>query len=349
MKSFAKKIGLPPGELVYIGQEKTEPSKAEHIEYNLDFFTETEVNFKSVTPQIDEHKVHWININGLADLDFIQHVGTYFQLDNLILEDVVNTDQRPKIEFFEDCVFIVLKMLSFNSQTNLIEAEQLSLVLKNNCVVCFQEKKGDVFETIRKRIRNKKGRIRSKKADYLMYALMDAVVDHYFILIDQIAEKIEDADEQIINDPSADLLETIHALKREMIFLKKSTRPMLELVKNLIKEEADFFEEGSEKYLRDVLDHIKQINETLDSYREMISHLFDVYMSVLGHKTNQAMKVLTLIATIFIPLTFIVGVYGMNFEWMPELKWKWGYPLAWLTMLGCTLGSIFYFKKKKWF
>jgi len=243
---------------------------------------------------------------------------------------------------------MVLKMLTFNNESNSIQSEQVSLVLGQNFVISFQEAAGDVFEQIRDRIRNAKGRIRKMSADYLAYALIDAIVDNYFLILEKMGEQIESMEEELIAKPSDKTVRMIHSLKRELIFLRKSVWPLRELISNLEKTESSLITNSTEPYLRDVYDHTIQVIDTVEGFRDMVSGMLDIYLSSISNRMNAVMKVLTIIATIFIPLTFIAGIYGMNFKYMPELGWKWAYPAVWLIMAIVAIVMLIYFKRKKW-
>lgn len=340
------KIGTPPGSLSLVNNTISSPSQTSLIIYDPDSF-ETPIFDIKTSQLLNNKKTSWLNIDGLKDLELIKNLGEKFNIHDLTLEDILNTDQRPKIEFFENYLYVSLKMLTLENDT--ITSKQISLILQNNLVITFQEKPGDIFDNIKDRIKNKLGRIRHKGSDYLLFALLDSVVDHYYVLLDQFGDKIENLEEEAVYDPTDTVRETIHTLKREIIFLKKSVRPIQEMIVHLLKEETPHFKENTQKYIRDLLDHVNQIHETIDSYRELTSHLLEIYLSGMSHKMNQVMKVLTIVSTLFIPLTFIAGVYGMNFKYMPELTWKWAYPATWGIMIIISFLSILFFKKKKWF
>jgi len=285
---------------------------------------------------------------GLHEVEIIEKLGKQFELHSLILEDILHTEQRPKYEDFDKYIFIVLGMLSFNEEIQAVESEQVSLILGANFVISFQERTGDVFEPIRDRIRNAKGRIRKMGPDYLAYALTDAIVDSYFAILEKVGEKIESMEEELVSDPTEKTLHQIHTMKREMISLRRSVWPLREVISGMQKSESSVIKELTEIYLRDVYDHTIQIIDTIESFRDMVSGMLDIYLSSISNKMNAVMKVLTIIATIFIPLTFVAGIYGMNFEHMPELKWKWAYPGVWVVMLVITGIMLTYFRRKKW-
>jgi magnesium transporter len=349
-KMSSSRAGLPPGTLVYIGEKKVENVRITFLDYDEQSFEEKQVpNIEECLKLKDTGTVSWINIDGLHDIELLEKLGKGFELHPLVLEDILNTGQRPKFEDYEKHIFIVLKMLSFSQEYQSVETEQVSVILGPNYVISFQERIGDVFEQIRDRIRNSKGRIRKTGPDYLAYALLDAIVDNYFVILEKLGEKIESMEEEVINNPRERTVQQIHSLKREMISLRKSIWPLRELIGGLQKSESSLIKETTDIYMRDVYDHTIQIIDTIESFRDMVSGLLDIYLSSLSNKMNAVMKVLTIIATLFIPLTFVAGIYGMNFKYMPELQWRWSYPIVWLVMI--TIGGVMlcYFKRKKWF
>ncbi len=350
IKRRSNKSGLPPGTLVHIGEKKTEKVRITILDYDETQLEEKEVKtIEECFPFKDKPTTTWINIEGLHEIDIIEKIGNHFSLHPLLLEDIVNTEQRPKMEDYGEHIFIVLKMLSHDDKANQIKSEQVSLVLGSNYIISFQEGiEGDVFETVRERIRNGKGRIRKMGADYLAYSLMDAIVDHYFFILEKLGERIEDIEDELVTNPSQETLRTIHHLKREMISLRKSVWPLREVLGCLERGESSLIQITTRVYLRDVYDHTIQIIDTMETYRDTLSGILDIYLSSISNRMNEIMKVLTIIATIFIPLTFIVGIYGMNFEHMPELKWRVGYFIVWGIMAIVALGMLFYFRKRKW-
>lgn len=350
IKKSSKKAGLPPGSLVHIGERKTEKPRITIIDYDKAQFQEEEVeNIEECFPFKDTPTVTWINIDGLHQIEIIEKMGRHFNLHSLVLEDIVNTGQRPKMEDFEDYIFIVLKMLYYDKEDDETRAEQVSLILGSNFVISFQEQGGDVFNPIRERIKATNGRIRKMGADYLAYTLMDTIVDNYFVILERLGERIEDIEEDLVMNPTLETLQEIHRLKREMVFLRKSIWPLREVVSGLERGESALIKEKTFIYLRDVYDHTIRVIETVETFRDMVSAIFDIYISSISNKMNEVMKVLTIIATIFIPLTFLAGIYGMNFRYMPELEWPWGYPVALIVMMAVGISMIVYFKRKKWF
>lgn len=348
LSGFSQKAGLPPGTLAYGEEERDEEVKITIIDYDEENFQEKEAEkIEECFPFRDKSTVTWINIDGVHEAEIVKKIGDEFDLHPLILEDIVNTSQRPKFEDFEDYFFIVLRMLRYSEDEGMI-SEQVSLILGSNFVISFQEERGDVFDPIRERIRNGKGRIRKMGADYLAYALMDAIVDNYFVILEKFGEEIELLEDELVTDPTPQTLQTIHDLKRELISLRKSVWPLRELINRLEKEESSLIKDTTRLYIKDVYDHTIQVIDTIESYRDMVSGMLDIYLSSVSNRMNEVMKVLTIIATIFIPLTFLAGIYGMNFANMPELSWSWGYPVVLLVMLAIGVLMLMFFRRKGW-
>jgi magnesium transporter len=349
-KRMSKKAGLSPGTLVHIGKKKIEKVGIRLIDYDEGQLQEKEPKaIEECFPFKDLPTVTWVNIDGLHDIQIMEKVGKHFNLHPLVMEDILNTEQRPKIEDFDDYIFIVLKMLYCDEGDDEIQAEQVSIILGSNFVLSFQEREGDIFNPLRERIRSGKGRVRKMGPDYLAYCLLDAIVDNYFVVLEKLGEQIEGMEEELVTNPTPETLQRIHNLKREMIFLRKSVWPLREVVSRLERGESELIKESTGIYLRDVYDHTIQVIDTIETYRDMLSGMLDIYLSSISNRMNQVMKVLTIIATIFIPLTFVAGIYGMNFQYMPELKWHWVYPWAfWLVMLGVAGVMLVYFKRKRW-
>jgi magnesium transporter len=348
-KKRSKKAGLPPGTLVHIGEKKAEGLKITVIDYDEVHFQEKEI--KTIEECFlfkDKPTVTWINVDGLHQVEILEKLGECYGFHPLMLEDILNTDQRPKMEDYGDYIYIVLKMLIQSNKNNGIMTEQISLILGPNFVISFQEMEGNIFDPIRERIRNGKGRIRKMGADYLAYALLDSIIDNYFIIMEKLGEKIEFLEEELVTRPTAQTLKTIHQLKREMIFLRRAVWPLREVVSGLERGESSLMKEPTRIYLRDVYDHTIQVIDTIETFRDMISGMLDIYLSSISNRMNAVMKVLTIIATIFMPLTFIAGIYGMNFKYMPELEWHWGYPAVWLVVVFIGISMLIYFKKKRW-
>jgi len=343
------KSGMAPGTLVHIGDRKLETARITVFDYNADSYEEKQVDtIEECFSLKTTPTVSWINIDGLHDIPLIEKTGEHFGIHPLTLEDALNTGQRPKFEDMETSLFVVLKMLSFDDQRQAVQTEQVSIVLGPNYVISFQEDIGDVFEPVRDRIRNAKGRVRKMGCDYLLYTLLDAVVDNYFLVLEKMGEKIETLEEGLVGEPTEESLTEIYHLKREMIYLRKSVWPLRELISGIERSESELITDATGVYLRDVYDHTIQVIDTVETFRDMVTGMLDLYLSSISNRMNAVMKVLTIIATIFIPLTFVAGIYGMNFKYMPELEWKWGYLAVWGVMLLMGLCMLIYFKKKRW-
>ncbi|NIM59239.1 MAG: magnesium/cobalt transporter CorA [Candidatus Aminicenantes bacterium] len=349
IKKREKKIGLPPGTPVFVGEKKVEKEKITIIDYDEKQFQEKDARtVEECFPFKDTPTVTWINVDGVHQVDVIENIGKHFELHPLVREDIMNTEQRPKMEDFERYIYIVLKMLYYDEIKNETKIEQVSLILGENFVISFQEMEGDIFDPIRERIRNGKGRIRRMGADYLAYALLDAIVDKYFLILEKLGERIESMEEEVMSNPKPEIFQEIHRLKREMIFLRKSVWPLREVINALERGESSLIRESSRIYLKDVYDHTIQVIDTVETFRDMVSGMHDTYLSVVSNRMNEVMKVLTIIATIFIPLTFIAGIYGMNFKFMPELEWRWAYFAIWIVILIVAIFMVIFFRRKKW-
>jgi magnesium transporter len=320
------KIGLPPGTPVYVGDREDEEVKISVLDYDESQFQEMDVkDVEECFPFKETSTVTWINMDGIHKIENIEQIGKHFGIHSLVQEDIVHTEQRPKVEEFEDHIYIVLKMIAYDEENKRTLAEQVSLILGPNYVISFQERQGDIFDSIRERIRNLKGRIRKMGADYLAYSLLDTVVDHYFLVLERFGERIIELEDELVSNPSPEDLQEIHRLKREMIFLRKSVWPLREVISNLGKTESSLIAQSTQIYLRDVYDHTIQIIDTVETYRDMLSGMHDTYLSSISNR-----------------------IYGMNFEFMPELGWRWAYFAVWGVILGVALIMIFYFRRKKW-
>jgi magnesium transporter len=340
---------LPPGTVVYVGKKKAQKTRIRLIDYNETHIEEKEIkDVEEAFVFTDAPRVTWINIDGLEKVDVIEKIGKHFQLHPLVIEDIASTEQRPKMEDYTEYLYIVLKMLRYDEKDREVTSEQISLILGPNWVISFQETESDVFDPIRDRLKTGKGRIRKMGADYLVYALIDAVVDNYFSVLERMGENIENIEDELIANPEPSTLKNIHILRRQVIALRKSIWPLREVVNGMGRLELKLVNKTTSVYLRDVYDHTIQIIDKVETFRETISGMTDIYLPSLSNKMNEVMKVLTIIATIFIPLTLIAGVYGMNFTYMPELKSPWGYPVVLVSMLAVASLMLVYFKKKKW-
>jgi magnesium transporter len=350
MKQISRKAGLPPGTLVHIGEKKTEKGRIRLIAYNEDDFEERDLSsVEECSSYKEKSSVTWINVDGIHQPDIAETIGRQYDLHPLVLEDILNTDQRPKVEDYERYLFLTLKMITYDEQAKMVHAEQVSIIILGpSFVISFQEREGDVFDPVRDRLRKGKGRIRKSGPDYLAYALMDAVVDNYFLVLERVGEDIEELEEEVVGNPGPETVESVQNLKRELLYLRKSVWPLREAILGLEKGGSPLIADKTAIYLRDVYDHSIQIIDTVETFRDMVSGMVDIYLSSVSNRMNQIMKVLTIIATLFIPLTFIVGVYGMNFKYMPELQWRYGYFIVWAIMIAIGVLMLLYFRKKKW-
>lgn len=369
----ARKAGASPGTLIHIGENYDEEIKITLIEYNEDSYEKKDLKGEELSSlnfseerstdglvwnnseklsmadkASNPAKVKWLNVDGLSKIGIIESIGALFKFHPLVLEDILNTGQRTKIEDYNDYVYIVLKKIIFDEKSNELKSQQISVILINNCIVTFQETEENFFDSIKNRIKAGKGNIRKFGADYLLYALIDTIVDSYFVILEKMGNKIDEAEEDLLEDPGKEIFQKIHKLKREMLFLRKSLWPFREVISFLLQSENVFIDPHIIIYLRDVYDHIIQVIDTIEVYRDMLSGMLDTYLSSIGNKTNEVMKVLTILSTIFIPITFLAGVYGMNFEILPELKWRWSYAVFWLICILSTILMLRFFKKKKW-
>jgi magnesium transporter len=349
MGRSARKAGMPPGSLVYTGEQRLEKATIDVIDFDSEGVRELPATtVEKCLPFKESPTVTWMNVTGLHDVELIRTLGERFDLHPLVLEDVLSTGQRPKFEDFGSYIFMVIKTLHGGEDHGHITTEQISIVVGSNFVITFQEIPEDPFERIRERIRTGGGRVRTMGADYLAYSLMDAVVDHYFVVLERLGDAIETLGEEAVSDPTPDTLHAINAIKHELSNLRRMVWPLREVISGFQRSESDIFSEKTEIYLRDVYDHTIQVVETIETFRDIAGGMFDTYLSSVSNRMNEVMKVLTIIATIFIPITFVAGVYGMNFRRMPELGWAWGYPGALLVMLAVALVMIAYFRKRRW-
>lgn len=348
IKGRSAKSGLPPGTLVHIGEKSDREIRVSILDYNEEYCEERGItSLKDSFYYMDSGSVTWIDVQGLHEIEIIKEFGEK-GVHPLVLEDIVNTDQRPKLEDFGDYLYVVLKMLRPQEGKH-FRLEQISLIIGSYFVISFQEGIGsDVFSEIKQRIRNGKGRIRSMGADYLAYTLIDPVVDNYFTILEDVGERVENLEEMVISNPAPETMRRIQRLKRELILLRKAAWPLREVIAALERRDSKLISDQVAVYLRDVYDHTIQIIEAVEAYRDMLAGMLDIYLSSLSNRMNEIIKFLTIIGTIFIPLTFIAGLYGMNFQNMPELRWHYGYYASLLFMLSIAIGMLIYFKRKKW-
>lgn len=354
-RKLQKKPGTAPGTVEHMGHQHLE-----EVQITLYDYSEEHIEQQAITditecrPYLEDPSKTWIHVNGLHDIGKLKTIWSYFDLHPLIQEDITNTGQRPKVESYPNCVFFVLRMFNYSPEEKTLHTEQISIVLGSNYVLSFQETDRNHFKPILDRLDVPGGRIRNQPTDYLCYALIDTVVDHYFSVIDQIGDEIELIEEYLFNDEDEDFLQLIHHIRREMTVFRKTVRPLRDALNTAIRDESPFISENTKLFLRDVYDHLIQVIDSIESYRDMALSLHDLYMSDMSNKMNEVMKLLTIISTIFIPLTFIAGIYGMNFNTeispynMPELNWYWGYPISLAVMAVITIAMVYYFKRKGW-
>jgi magnesium transporter len=347
MQKRSRKKGLSPGTLIHIGEKRTEAVAVTLFNYSVTHCDEHPIHdVNELRPPSDE-TVTWVDVDGVHKTDVLEAFGKHFGLHPLLLEDIANTDQRPKLDDYDTYLFLVMKMLTASDRGDIL-VEQISFVLGRNYVLSFQENGTDVFLSVRDRLRVGKGRLRHNGSDYLVYALIDAVVDQYFEVLEMLGERIESMQERLMADPRPETLKDIHALKRQLLFVRRAVWPLREAINNLSRSECPFLHEPTKVFFRDVYDHVVQIVDTIETLREMVSASLDIYLSSVSYRLNSVMRVLTVITTIFMPLSFIAGIYGMNFEYMPELKWPWGYPMA-LGIMGLVAATMLLgFRWKKW-
>jgi len=347
-KKRSSKTGLAPGSLVHVGNQYTEKSKITFIRYNETFFEEKEIGtIKDFRIDKDKKEITWLNIDGLHDVEIFEDIGEFFGLHPLVLEDILNTDQRPKTEDYGSYIYLVLKNFYGQEGKNLF-ADQVSIVLGKDFVLSFQERESSLLESIREKIRKNKGRIRKEGADYLAHAIVDNVVDNYFVVLENLEDKIEYLEDDLVKKATPSTLEAIHVLKRELILLRKSLWPLREAISSLERSESPLINKTTLVYFKDIYDHTIAIIDTVETFRDMLSGMLDIYLSTVSNRLNEVMKVLTIIATIFMPLTFIAGIYGMNFKYMPELELTWSYPLILALMFTVAMLMVIYFRRKKW-
>lgn len=348
MKKRTGKIGVSPGSLIHIGEVSATTPQLSVLRYQPDGAEDLSgLAVAQIAASVSAQSVTWVNLDGLHDVKLIEALGSAFTLHSLMLEDILNTDHRAKLEVGENCLFIIAKMLTLHPERDEILSEQISLIVGPGYVLSFQEKPGDLFNSLRQRIHGDQGRVRKMGADYLAYRLLDTIVDHYFIILEQMGDRIEALEEKLLAKPDRQLLHRIHQAKREMILLRRAVWPLREVIGGL-QRDITLITPAVQPFLRDLYDHTIQIIDTVETYRDVITGLLDLYLSSISNRMNEIMKVLTIMSTLFIPLTFLVGVYGMNFDYLPELHWRWGYFALWGVMLSSVGGMFVFFRRKGW-
>jgi magnesium transporter len=351
ISSKPKQIGLDPGTLIYTGEKVKEPIKFQIFEFDQDDYLEKEVqSVEEIFYCKTNKRKCWINIDGVHNIEIMEKIQNHFNIHPLTMEDVIHTAQRPKLEEYDDYLFIVLKMFFYDDTFRELKSEQVSFILSENYLITFLEDPGDVFDPVRERIRKAGTKIRKNEIDFLAYSLIDSIVDSYFHILEKIGEEIEDLEDRLVVDTRKNDIQLVHRMRRNMILLRKSVWPLREVISTMQRNEHKLIKLSTGIYLRDVYDHLIQIIDTIESYRDMIVGMLDVYLSSTSNKLNEVMKVLTVISTLFIPLTFLAGVYGMNFHHFPELGYDWMYPWGfWIMTLFVVAGMVVFFKRKRWF
>ncbi len=349
IKKNKQEIGLSPDELIFRGQKKVEQVLLRIIDFDSENLTEDDVKtVKEISQFQHKNTVTWINVDGLHNTSIMQEITSAFNIDTLVMAEVLNTDARPRVIEYDNCALITVKMLRLDKNNKTV-VENLSLILTKTVLISFQEQKGDVFEPVRERIRKQKKRIRNGGTDYLTFALLDIVVDNYLYVISVLGEKIETLEENLLLNPNQNIINKINNYKRELNFLRKSIKPAKEMIFSLAKTESDFITESTYLHFKELEDNISQANDASDDYREILSDQLNIYHTTISSKLNDIMKFLTVFSVIFIPLTFIAGIYGTNFEYVPELSFKYSYFIMWFVMIIVAIGMLLFFKNKKWF
>ena len=349
LKNRSASLGQAPGELVFLGDIKVDEPTIKIIDYDSDTLSEKDIrDLKDISDCRETSTVSWININGLHNLELIRDIGTIFNLHSLTLEDILNTGQRPKMEDYDNYLYLTLKMMKYDKEKKIVQSEQLGIILGESYLLTFQERPGDVFDSVRDRIRKKKGRIRKTGIDYLSYSLLDTIVDNYIYIIERLGEEIEEIEEVIMDNPSREVLSRINSYKRELNFLRKSIRPAREFILQLNRLENDLIQDYTRPFLKDLLDLSTQAVEIIETYREMLSDQLDIYNTIVNNRLNEIMKILTIFSAVFIPLTFIAGIYGTNFKYLPELEYRYAYYIFWGVLVAVGLVMLRFFKKKNW-
>lgn len=348
-QAISKKVGLPPGTLIHVGSKKSEHVSIELVDYSKDHYQSKILPTpEDCTEHATSKSTSWINICGLHQVDKIAAIGQKFGLHHLLVEDVLNTKQRPKLEVFEDHLFVTLKMIGLNKKGKSIISEQISFVLGDTWLLSFQEIKGDLFDGIRERLKNSGSQLRDFGPDYLLYRLIDTVVDNYYHVSEYFSDASEKLEDRALRETEREIVLELQHTKRSLLKFRKAVVPIREVITRLQRDESKFITDHTRRYLHDVYDHILHVSESVEAQREVLSTVVDLHMSGVSNKMNKIMQVLTVISSIFIPLTFLAGIYGMNFEHIPELKWEYGYPTFWGAIIVIFIGMLIYFKRRKW-
>jgi magnesium transporter len=348
IRSKRANTGMPPGSLIFTGKRKQEKTNISLLQYKKD----TEIQELQATDQLPEplegDYLYWYDVRGLHNIKLVQDIGKKYNIHPLILEDILDPQQRPKFETYEGGFFLIIQSLELQQEELEIRTEQIAIYVSEGLVISFQEDDTDFFASVRKRFQPGKGIIRNKGVDYLAYALIDTLVDHYYILMDQLELLIDELEEEILSNPGREIKAKIHHFKLQLIVIRKMISPLREAIHRFSTSESPLIQKGTSIFVRDLFDHIIQVLDSVETQRDVMNGLYDLHLSEISQKTNNVVQVLTIISTIFIPLSFLTGIYGMNFQHMPELEWEYGYFSLWLFMITLTLGLIIYFKRKKW-
>lgn len=346
---ISQKAGMKPGALIHVGNVFEAETIISLVDFSKDELEEKVISsVDELLSYKEKDTVTWVNVQGLKDVQIIASIGEMFGIHNLVLEDILNTHQRAKFQEEDEYLYIVLNGLSLQNEQFPVYYEQISFLILNNFLFTFREKADNLFLPINKRLSKSKTRLRSQGSDYLAYAILDLIVDMNFILLDSLDVMTDLIEEELLSNPTSDTLITIQEYKRELIGMRRSLSPLRELLTGILRSDVGLIHEQTHRYFRDVYEHVIHISEEVESNKDILTGLLDIYISSVSNKMNEIMKVLTVFATIFIPLTFIAGVYGMNFEYMPELKWRWGYPALWAGFVIFTIAALLYFRRKKW-
>jgi magnesium transporter len=349
LKKHSRKIGLPPGSLIYTGIPTDKQIEISLVDYDANHVKEfNNASLEECIAYLKTPATTWIHICGIHDIKVVEQIGKHFGLHSLMLEDIVTSGQRSKLDDYKDNIYIVMRLLKYDEEKNEIEDEQVSFILGSNFLLSFSETKKDLYEPVKERIRNKNSRITHRGADYLCYSLIDCTVDHYFLILEKVDEQLENLEEELVQDPNPNTLKKIQQTKRSIALLRKSVWPTRGVINLFRRLETPLIQETTKIYMQDVYDHTIQAIDTIESFRDLSSGLLDIYLSNINLRMNEVMKVLTIVATIFVPLTFIASIYGMNFEYIPELHYRWGYPMVLGFMLFVTCGMLYYFRRKQW-
>lgn len=349
LKTKTKKFGMSPGSLIYVGEIDTDKIHLSAIDYNeKQYIEKKDASLAECLQYLNTPSVTWINICGIHDSKTVEALGRHFGLHPLLLEDIMSTGQRSKLDNYKDNLFIVVRMLKYSEEKHEVQDEQISLVLGNNYLISFLESSQDIFESVRDRLRNSKSRIRQRGADYLAYSLIDCIVDHYFVILEKVDEKLESVEDELFTNPTKTTMQKIYRNKRDVALLRKAVWPMREVLSHFRRMETPLIQDATKLYIQDVYDHTIQTIDTIESFRDIAAGMLDIYLSDLSQRMNEIMKVLTIVATIFVPLTFVASLYGMNFEYIPELHWKYGYFYVLVLMVVISLSMLYYFRRKRW-